>query len=329
MKNLIIVIVVLMSFSLIVFSEESTLGEEKVVVGENSEIDENTIIEEKTEVEEDTVVEIQAEVEDETVVDDEAVVDRETEVNKETAAGEKTVSEEETVAEEKTMVEQKTVVEEKPVAKKTIKVDKLSKFVSSVSLSGGVTNSHIVSTKHLDYYFAPTSQVKHKISTNVQIEYEISYAHIIGFACGLHFQKVGQYTEKTTVEIQNDPFLHDFESRAEIFYVSVPFNIKLGYLLRSHWLAVRFGPVVSYQGDYKVHWKIDDQINTAITPKVSISSYDVRLLWGMEYGVKFKNNGIFCYTNYQYGVKDIVHSEISGNAYNHLWNYTIGYKRFF
>jgi hypothetical protein len=169
--------------------------------------------------------------EKESVFQEKSAIERINEAEKTSIAQEGVVNQENETFGQNNDMETETVVDVDRITGKT-SLSKDSKIVqnenkneisnnliSSVSLSGGITNSHLKSSEYQEYFFSPTSKVQHINSPTVLLEYEISYKNIFGFCTGLHFEKVGQYTKKTTVEIQNDPFLHDFESKAEIFYV--------------------------------------------------------------------------------------------------------------
>jgi hypothetical protein len=160
------------------------------------------------------------------------------------------------------------------------------------------------------------------------VEGEILYRGIAGVSLGMQYQRLGQYTEKTQVELENDQFYHDFESHAYMTYIAVPVLLKIGYLAERQWAALRFGSVGAVLFKQDIAWIIDQQENSGIAPPVEIKGTDGRICAGLEYGVLFGSNGVFGAASYSGSTRNMAESSLNGEALNNVLVFQIGYKRF-
>jgi hypothetical protein len=212
----------------------------------------------------------------------------------------------------------------------------------SLSVLLGMGYNTISSNNDVNYFFAPTSKVEPNIGYNWALETDFKLSSFFSLVTGLDYEaKKGQYTSETQVQFAGDPAVHDFKSNTDLYYLSIPINFKIGYSFGNQWANIRLGPIISLLMEQENAWYIDNQNAEAVgyyylsdgstqsVPQVEINGSDLSFLFGGEYGYRFGINGFFAACNYEYGLRNLVESGPSGEAFNRSIVLFIGYRRFF
>ncbi len=198
-----------------------------------------------------------------------------------------------------------------------------------IGAEGGATESFLETTDQMKYLFEPTSGLEKHIRPAFGISAHLTLGKYLGFTSGFGYRHYGQLTEPTTVYLQDDIFEHDFKSRANLNYITVPVLLKVG-IRRPHISAfVRFGiePSLLTSGD--IAWIIDGRevsMGSSRMPSIEFRDWDIPLHVGGEIGTHFGKNGIFLIGEYHYGIKSVA-TGIPGNVFVRGYGATVQYRR--
>jgi hypothetical protein len=211
----------------------------------------------------------------------------------------------------------------------------------SLSVIMGTSLNTISSTDDMHYFFSPTSKSEPNIGYSWALETDFKLADFFSLVTGVHYEaKKGQHTSHALVEFTGDPMAHDFRSVTELTYMTVPINCKIGNVFGNHWVNVRLGPEASIQVEKKNAWYVDNQemmpgeiswngTSYLAVPVINLNKSDISFLCGLEYGYRIGSNGFFLAGNYAWGLRNLVLTGPSGEAYNRSAVFLAGFRRFF
>lgn len=199
----------------------------------------------------------------------------------------------------------------------------------SLSAEGGATRSYLVTDGLMTSCFAPTSGVEKVIRTAGGIGVHLSLGKYLGACSGFGFRRFGQFTRPATVYFHDNEFDHDFESRINLGYLTVPFIVKTGIRHTIFSVFLRFGVTPSLLVNEDFAWVIDGREvpeDSRRLPDVTIRYWAAPLHLGGEAGVHFGKNGVFLSLEYNHGFSSFA-TGLSGNAFLRSYGGTLQYRR--
>lgn len=198
----------------------------------------------------------------------------------------------------------------------------------SIGIVGGASYSTLKADSTIKKLFVPTSKTDPVIAPVLGLEFEIQAGKWLSVLTGMRYYKRGQNTRKTQVYFQDDLFLHDFSSQAEITYFAVPVSVKSGLDKMGFKIQGKIGIMPELVLSDSIFWNIDGLKSvpgSARVPSISESRWDAALVAGIEAGYAFRRHYLFIGCDWEHGLKSIA-SGIPGNAYNRTAVVTLGYR---
>jgi hypothetical protein len=199
----------------------------------------------------------------------------------------------------------------------------------SLSFEGGATRSFLVTDGLMTKCFAPTSGVEKVIRPGFGAGVHLSLGKYLGAYSGMGYRHFGQYTRPATVYFKDDEFEHDFESRVNLHYLTIPFIAKAGIRRTFFSVFARFGITPSLLVNKDFAWIIDGREvpeDSWRLPAVYIKNWAVPLHAGGEAGIHLGRNGIFICLEYNYGITSFAR-DLEGNAFLRSYGGTLQYRR--
>jgi hypothetical protein len=194
----------------------------------------------------------------------------------------------------------------------------------------GISAARVVGEGLLKKYFTPTSARRLVIGQPFGFEVEDIFMGHFGLSLGLRYHHLGQNTAKQRVMFIDDIYPHDFQTTAEISYLSFPVILKGGFAKERFWAFLCLGGVGQITVNKNLSWKIDgyeavpgSQRMPEIETKWTTSSY----ILGFETGIKLRKNGLYVSVNGLYGRKSFA-SGLEGSAIHQSAEICLGYRRF-
>jgi hypothetical protein len=195
----------------------------------------------------------------------------------------------------------------------------------------GISASRVIGEGLRKTYFEPTSGKQMVIGQPWGVEVEGVFSGYFGIASGFRHQHMGQNTKKRIVMFSDDIYLHDFQTTAEISYLSVPLILKGGIMKEKYWAFVRLGGEGQLMTGEKLSWQIDGKDafpGSARMPAMTINPTTSSFLLGCEAGIKYNKNGFYLLGDLFYGRKSFAYG-LPGTAVTQSGEFFVGYRRFF
>jgi hypothetical protein len=177
-------------------------------------------------------------------------------------------------------------------------------------------------------FFAPTSKTQNVIAPVTGLEAELNTGAGVLLLGGIRYYKKGQNSLAAKVYFQDDLYLHDFSSTAELTYVACPLAVKGGVNKYGIYCHGKLGLTPARIFSDSVSWTIDGQAarpGSMRVPEIKISWWDVAVVYGLEAGYSLGENTFFIACDWENGLNSIG-LKMPGTAFNRSTAFVFGYR---
>jgi hypothetical protein len=186
----------------------------------------------------------------------------------------------------------------------------------SISTFGGFSLTEIKADSASEAFLFPVRGVKSDNLPAGGLEIDWRLNRVLSLSGGLHYRRIRRTSGPAKVELRDNWYPHSFSSSYDLSYIVAPVLLKCGFTAGNHWGALRIGPAPAYCASCEYAWIIDGNAieQGPYAPGAQFDSYDVRLMAGLEYGVRFGALGLHIGANWEHGIHDIL-EDTAGDAY--------------